>query len=303
MRALASLTILALASLALADPLLMVTDTTNDRIMLISANTGAVINNNFIDLKGHPEGGTAMAAVVVGDQIWISDQSQDGVYRYSFDGTAFLGMVGGTYSSPAGIEVVGNVAYIADRGNDRIVMVDALTATPIGTFNVGFDGSGTPYDVLHVTHIGSGPALLIGDASSTGDADNIDLFSLSGTFLQTFHNSNGSSGIDSPQQLGLASYGRILCAGSVAPYGIFEYNTDGTQANYWARTLSARGVYELRSGDVIFTDQNGIHKINRATGEITDVATGFAARHIEYYIPEPAALAIGLLGALLLRRR
>lgn len=304
----ALLSILGTASAAWAVPLLTVPDTSNDRIMLFNGYDGSLVNANFLDLSSQPEGGTPMAAVMVGSELWISDQSADGVFRYTLDGSTFIGMLAapsGGYSSPAGIEVAGPYAYVADRGNDRIVLVDAFTALPIGTFPVGFDGTGTPYDVLAVDQLGFGPELLIGDASGTGDADNIDVFSMTGTFQRTFHNSDGSSGIDSPQQLGMTATGTILAAGNVAPYGIFEYSTTGQQINYWSRTGGVRGVHVLGDANILFTDSSGVHKLNPTTGEVTDILTGISARHIEAYVPEPASVGFLLLGAVavLARRR
>ncbi len=74
---------------------LIVVEGTNDRVMLVDANTGVVTNPNFIDLTtstGSAPIGPIEAVIAPNGEVRISDQLADTIFR--FPGRAF------TWASP-----------------------------------------------------------------------------------------------------------------------------------------------------------------------------------------------------------
>ncbi|QKK06939.1 MAG: hypothetical protein HND58_01370 [Planctomycetota bacterium] len=279
---------------------LMVPESSNDRVMLFDAFDGSLITDNFIDLV--PQGaGTPINAVQVGQEIWVSDQIADSIFRYSLDGSTHLGTITGGMDNIRGFEVVGNTAYVTNSGTgngapgDGIVTIDVSSATINGFFASGDTGAGDPFDVL--SYSGN---LLINDISG----EDIDVFSTGGAFQSVFVESDGVSGIDFPEQMAETSSGTILAAGFSSPAGIYEYDGSGTLLNYYDVGTGIRGVHELGNGNIMFTDGAGVHVLDPNTGAITDSIDGVSARFIEAYIPAPGGAALlGLAGVAAFRRR
>ena len=279
---------------------LMVPESSNDRVMLFDAFDGSLITDNFIDLV--PQGaGTPINAVQAGQEIWVSDQIADSIFRYSLDGSTHLGTITGGMDNIRGFEVVGNTAYVTNSGTgngapgDGIVTIDVSSATINGFFASGDTGAGDPFDVL--SYSGN---LLVNDISG----EDIDVFSTGGAFQSVFVESDGVSGIDFPEQMAETSSGTILAAGFSSPAGIYEYDGSGTLLNYYDVGTGIRGVHELGNGNIMFTDGAGVHVLDPNTGAITDSIDGVSARFIEAYIPAPGGAALlGLAGVAAFRRR
>ncbi|HZW09990.1 MAG TPA: hypothetical protein VFF69_08810 [Phycisphaerales bacterium] len=279
---------------------LMIPDSTNDRVMLFSSFDGSLITDNFIDLT--PQGAeTPINAVQVGQEIWVSDQVADSIFRYSLDGTTHLGTISGGMDNIRGIEWVGDTVYVSNSGTNNgapgqaVVTIDVNTHAVTGSFLVGDDEAGDPFDVLD--YFGN---LLINDI----DGDDIDTFTTGGAFVSAFHESDGATGIDFPEQMTRTHMGHVLAAGFSSPSGIYEYDHMGMQVNYWDVGDGARGVHELDNGNIIFTDGDGVHVLDPNTGLVTTTYAGVSARFIECVIPAPGALGLlGMAGLAAARRR
>jgi DNA-binding beta-propeller fold protein YncE len=283
--------------------MLAVCDTTHKSLMVFNAEDGALYNASYLSMTAQGVSNPMNAKIVSATEFWVSDYGGDQILRYDLNTNAYLGAITNTYiMGPRGIEVYGNTVYVANAGSSskRVVKIDATTHTVTGNFVTGSGGAGIPCDVQLFNPAGT-QELLIDDYSPAHD---IDRFSLAGTFIATFHDSTGSGDIASPLQLGVTQAGTVLAAGSVSPRGVYEYDRFGSKINYWANSYTVRGVYELNNTNILFTDDHGVHIIDRATGGITDVVTGASCNYIEYFVPEPAALTLtALAGVLFLRRR
>lgn len=286
------------AATAQIDPvgMLVVPESSNERLMLFNAFDGSLVTDNFIDMV--PQGAsTPLNAKRVGDEIWVSDQVADSVFRYSLDGTSHLGTISGGMDNIRGFEVVGDTVYVSNAGTNNgapglaVVTIDVPTASVSGSFAT----NGSPFDVLHYRG-----QLLINDISN----ENIDWYDLSGNFISNFHDSDGVNGIDFPEQMNINSAGNVLVGGFSSPAGIYEYDPNGNQLNYWDVGTAVRGVYELGNGNIMFTDGGGVHILDPNTGAISTAFGGVSARFIELVVPAPSGLGLlAVAGLAAVRRR
>lgn len=301
--------ILGMPAVAPAAGVLVVTDTTHKSLMTFNGYNGSVINSSYLSMSAQDCGNPIAARIVSPAEFWVTDKSNDQLLRYAVADNSFLGYITGasSFSSPMGMEVVGTTAYVANASSSKqnVVMLDIPSASVTGAFKAGSDGLGTPYDVQLYEDAGSKTTrLLVDDASSHPIGQDLDIFSLAGTYIRKFHDSTGTGDIRQPQQMSVTATNSVLAAGSTSSYGVYEYKSNGELLNYWSRTTGVRGVYELGNGNILFTDTNGVHILDRTLGTVTDAYSGISANYIEAWIPEPGSLSLlALAGLVGLRRR
>jgi len=293
-----------------AQSFLMIPDSVEDKILLFDPIDGSLVNDSFID--GSDETGldiftTPLNAIQVEQEVWVSDQVGDALFRFDLKGN-YLGIVsdgdgdGDTdgLDNIRGIEFIDGQVYVANSGSNNDVPGDGevvVVFDPAGN-NSGFFDTGDPYDIRAYNG-----ELLINDVNRDSDGgEDIDRYSIDGvnsTFLGTFHDSDGLSGIDFPQQITLReSSGTVLVSGFSAPGGIYEYDTEGNQVDLlnadrgFANRL--RAAYELGNGNIIWSGGDGVIVTNPETGEDADVTytlenLGFrpSARYIEPLVVLP----------------
>jgi len=256
------------ACLLLAPPAsaqyLLVAEDENERILLVDASDGTLIDPAYIDMADAiPSAVRPIEAVRVDDEIWITDQTTDSVYRYSIDGSLFLGELGGACDNVRGLAFANGSVYVTNAFSGGGAPGEALKEySPGGAFLNSFVAT-NPFDVLEVS----------GELYVTNIVTNdIDRYSYSGTPLGIFHDS-GASGVRFPQQITLRTNGNLYAAGFLAPVGIYEYDSSGVQVNYYTTPLGVHGAHELTNGNVLYTDLMGTHVYEVATGMSTAVTT------------------------------
>jgi len=272
------LALLALCTSASAQYLL-IPDWTGDTIMKFDATSGALIQQNFIvddPTSSSYNFQSPKDVIQVGQEIWVSDQLSDAIYRFDGNG-AFISAISGGMDNIRGMELVGSKVFVANSGtvggapNDALLMFDT-SGTALGYFPCG-----DPFDIVEF----QGDLLV----SNIAD-DNIDRYTTTGVFLSVFHDSNGASGVDFPQQLSRAASGSVLCAGFSAPAGLYEYDaSSGAQLNYFPVSTELRGVHELGNGNWLFTDDTGVKLYDLGTSLVTSVLPGVNAQFIGAYDP------------------
>ncbi len=256
----------ALASSAYAQTLLVV-ESTNDQAMLVDAMDGSLLDANFVDLT-LAGAMTPIEAVVVGGEIWVSDQLGDTVFRFSGDGTTFLGTITMNRDNVRGIALANGSLYVTNSagGFGDVTKEYMLDGTLLNQF-----ASGDPFDVVDF-----GGSLLVADIAG----EDILQFGYDGTPMGIFHDSDGVSGIDFPEQLSVRSNGNVLAGGFITPSGVYEYDGLGNEINYYAVGTGVRGVHELGNGNILFTDNAGVHVLDPNTLVVTDTAMGVSGRFI-----------------------
>lgn len=251
--------------------LLMVPESTNDRVMLFDAFDGSLVNAAFIEDPTNLS--TPINAIAANGEIWVSDQIDDGVFRYDINTGAFLGaLVNMGLDNVRGIEFVNDTLFVTNAGagngapGPAIVMFDT-NGNNLGFFNAGI---ASPFDVFS-----NDGELLVADINN----DVIERYDLMGNDLGTFAPVNTF-----PEQVSRRSNGNILVANfSGTQEGILEFDSNGTLVNFFsnANTDGARGVWELGNGNIMHTNGSGVFILDPAMGTSTPVITGVGARFIE----------------------
>lgn len=279
-------------SAAQAQTYVMGVDSTANAAHLFDATTGALVQQNFLEWGALGTGGsTGKHAIQVGNQIWVSDQLRDLIYRFDLSGN-HLGNIGNAgIDNIKGMEVVGNQVWVTNAGSNQgapgnsIVFIDANTYGITGSVAT----NGSLFDVINY----QGQIL-----ASNITNDNIEWYDLNGNYIGDFHVSDGVTSIDFPQQLFARSNGNILAAGFSLPSGVFEFDQFGNSVGIPAGLdQGPRGVIELGNGQIMWTNGSGFFvgttNVFGGSGQYLSLVT----------IPTPGAMAMLGLGGLMGARR
>ncbi|MEM6455731.1 MAG: hypothetical protein AAF772_11600 [Acidobacteriota bacterium] len=270
---------------------LLIPESTNDRIMAFDPATGDLVDADFV--PSDPTNlSTPIEAILSADgqSIFVSDQLEDAVLEYDLDGN-FIGLF-----APAGgvnTAILDNVRGIALSSVGRLAVsvggganADAIaTFDDSGTFigNLIANGAGglaSPFDVLLRT--GTTTGYLVPGINS----DNLLAYDLSGGFL------NQVAPIDNfPEQVAEAANGNLLVANfGGSQEGVIELMPDGTVVNVLddPGLGGYRGAYELANGNVLTTNGGGVHELDRTTGALVETKiAGVSARFITLAVSGP----------------
>ena len=303
---------------------LLVPDSFRDRIMRFSSTDGSLIDMNFI--TNESTGNLfqlAIEAAPVGDQIWVSDQNADSIFRFTQTGQ-FLGTVVGPSNgldNIRGFGVVNNILYVTNffDGNGApgpaIRRFNATTGADLGSaFPPGVT---SPWDVIEFDN-----SVIVSDGGTITGSNTGFLFRLdrnTGEYTSTFASGQASTnGLTLPKGLTTLDNGNLLVANNSTPRNLYEYDASGNRvATYSMGDLSVNGVFELDNGRIFVAAQgtgvfgtNGLYSLDRATGELTPIllgsqtSDGFIPNFVNFaVVPEPAAASLVLTSLLVLARR
>jgi len=238
----------------------MVPDSTTKRVILFDEFDGLLLDKCFID--GNDDGfNRPVNAIPVNDEIWISDQNADSIFRYTQDGV-FIGILDEVtheitglqktngLDNIRGIEFVGDKLYVATNGN----------ASPqVVVFKDGkYDGFFLTKKVQDVLAYQDELYLTINE----NNEDAIDVYTIDGAksvFIRTIAQSDGVESFDFLQQLTVRqSSGTLLAGGFSAPSGIYNFALDGTILNIFREIgPPVRAAYELGNGNVLWSSGDG----------------------------------------------
>lgn len=263
--------------------LLLIPDSSNDRVMAFDAVTGALLDPDFI--PSDPDNLSAPVeafASADGSSILVSDQLKDVVQAYEPTGT-YLGVF-----APAGgsnTAILNNVRGMALRDNGNLLVTSADADIPdyvaefdsagnyIGAFIAsGSGGIDSPYDVTPY----EGDWLVPGSSS-----ENVLRYDDSGAFLSQL------IALDRfPEQVIEADNGNVLIANYLGSQsGVVEVQSDGTLVGVYIppNLTGFRGVYELPNGNLLVSNADGVHEITRTGDFVDSKITGIQSRYIREY--------------------
>ncbi len=269
--------------LLLTTGLLLVPDSTNDRVMAFDPTTGNLVDADFIPADSTnlstPKNAILSAS---GDSILVADQIKDVVQEYDLDGN-YLGVF-----APAGgvnTAILDNIIGIdlQPNGNLLVTVTGGTNQDSVAEFDTsgnylgnfvanaagGLDG---PFDVYPRTADWLVPGI---------NSDNVLSFDLTGAPLGVFAGS-----VAFGEQVAGASNSNVLVANFSTPNsGVMEFTSAGTPVAVYGVVTGNRGVYELPNGNILTTNGSGVFEIDRANTVVSTKFTGGGAQYIEYVAP------------------
>jgi hypothetical protein len=243
------------ATSATAQTYVMVADSTNDRVSLFNFNDGTLFNAAFIVNQAGFTFDFPKDVIQVGNEIWVSDQTADSIFRFNLQGI-YLSTITGGLDNIRGMEFVGGTVYVSNAGTAN----GAPGTNTVVKFNTAganqgfFVGPASPFDIYPL----SATEILVSGSSNNPDVTRHDL---AGTLLSTWHNGT----ISFAEQITKRSNSEFLIAG-FTDGNIRRYDSAGVELGILFAASGARGVIELGDGNIMWTNSAGIHVRNLATG-------------------------------------
>ncbi len=285
-------------------------------IMLFNKSDGSLVQQHWIVGDTSNVFNSQTESLAIGTDVWISDQTQNKVFRYDLTNGTFKPAITGSgtvnLSNIRGIECVGNTVFVANAGTgfgNAIVTFDATTGAYIGNFAV--QSGLAPWDVKYYNG-----ELLVGNYSSsmTTGVSRIDRYDLSGNFLTNFYlrNNNQTTGMIGPQQMNIEASGNLLVGGfmnnsGTTQSGVYELDPNGQTLGQYAPGLGPRAGFRMDNGNIMFTKGDGVWSWDPSTGTSTALLAGsnVNAKYVNEipFMPEPGTLVLLVIGGLALRRR
>lgn len=244
---------------------ILVPDAGNDTIASLDPTTGAAIDLQFIDLGPiiGAEGSTTKDIIQVGDELWVSDQIRDRIYRFTATTTpSYIGDIVGGMDNIRGMEydAANDAVWVSNSGTNNgapgraLIRVQASTATIVDWFTVA-----DPFDV----YVLPGGTLLVSDTV----ANNIKQYTIDGASLGTW---GAASGINFPQQINSLGSSYVV-ASFLTTTGVYEFGSTGNYIQRYTIAGGPRGVIEFDDGSFLVSSNSNI--IHYASGTPTTVAT------------------------------
>ena len=286
-----------------ATGLLLIPESTNDRVMAFDPDTGNLIDADFI--PADPDNlSTPIQAVLAADgqSILVSDQIDDVVQQYDLDGNHI-----GIFAPAGGVDnaILDNIRGIAVDPNNGHLLVSVgggANADAIAEFDTagsyvgnrvanGAGGLASPFDVLV-----DGTLLQVPGINS----DAVHTYQINGTYVSDL------APIDNfPEQIFPLDAGGYLVANfSGAQEGVVELDSGGGLVGVYnpASLGGYRGAYELANGNILTTNGGGVHEIDRAGNLVETKIDGVSARFITLIGPAgpvlpPEATPVPTLGS------
>ncbi len=263
-----------------AGRVLLIPESTNDRIMAFDATTGDLLDENFIPSDAENLS-TPIHAILAGrNRILVSDQLDDVVQEYDLQGNYV-----GVFAPFGGIDtrILDNIRGMHLLPNGHVLVSSAsgssfpdsiIEFNTDGDFVRAFDSNeelDSPFDVL-----GRDGDFLV----SSIDTDEVLSYDTEGQFNSVFSAVDGF-----PEQIAVARNGNVLVGNfSGRQEGIVELTANGSRVVgvYNPTQLgSYRGVFDLPNGNLLVTTSSGVHEISRSGQLVQSKITGVSARFIQ----------------------
>ncbi len=244
-------------------------------VILIDPADGTILDPSFIDLT--PQNQNLPKAIIkVGDELWISDQNADSIYRYDLSGN-FLSTITGGMDNIKGMAVVNNnEVWLTNANSNNGAPGDALIRFDFAGNNLGFydtTASGSAFDIVD-----TGTEVLV-SYIFTGDTK-IERRDYNGNILGNLVEENVVNFIQQ-MEINTANnsvYASVFSNGT-NPLGLYEFSmVDGSILNYYSAG-ALRGVAALDDGNVLVSTGNNINLVNTTTNTSTLLSAGGSSQY------------------------
>ena len=218
--------------------------------------------------------------------LLIADETLNQVAEFAIDGTLIRVLAGPEHgvADAYSLCVSGGIVYFTaprpTAEDPSLIWQVPLNGSAAPSIFFDFSSLGNPRGIIRVQ-----TADFNGFYVSDSDGDDIERITLGGQALTPFHNSDGVSGIDFPQQLSMLPDGSLLAAGFSDPRGIYRYDSQGNQILYLQNTPGARGVHALPNGEYLYTSGAGIYAVDSESGVNRTVYLGTSADSFRFITP------------------
>ncbi|MEL6139354.1 MAG: hypothetical protein AAFR42_18355 [Cyanobacteria bacterium J06628_6] len=123
----------------------MIPDSVSDRVLLFDPEDGSLVDDNFINGEGLFT--TPINAIQVGEEIWVSDQVADSIFRFDLTG-GLLGSIVDGLDNIRGMALVDDTVYVSNAGTTNNAPGEAVVTFDTEGNNLGFFITGDPYDIF-----------------------------------------------------------------------------------------------------------------------------------------------------------
>lgn len=265
-----------------ANALLLIPESTGDRVMAFDPASGDLVDMDFIPSSTGPLSTPIHALPSPWGTITISDQLTDLVQEFDTSGTfiqslapaggvntAILDNIRGHEYRPNGNLIV----TVAGGGNTNAIAEFDQGGNYLGNFIAsGSGGLNSPWSIFYR----SSDILVSGGSTPSG----VFSYDFSGTFLSVFAPVNSFA----EQVVELPDGNVAVAVFSTPQTGVMIVDGNGTLLRILTGVTGNRGVWYLGSGSLITTNGGGVHEIDYNTGAlIRTIVPGVSARFVSYY--------------------
>lgn len=238
-------------------------------VHLLNSETGEIETEEFIDLSVHNPS-TPKGIAQVGEEIWITDQLKNVIYRYDLEAN-FLSQISGDMANIRGLRLINNsevwVTNATNSGStpsNSIVQLD-IDGNHLGHFTT--DGR-SPFDVLDMNN---GEVLI----SYSDGGSPIERRDYSGDFIE-FTISPGV--LNFAQQMWITQDGHLLVSTFSSPSGVYIFDIETGEEIFYSSQSGARGAIQTGDGNILWTNSAGIHLIDMANGGSSSIIKAGSAQ-------------------------
>lgn len=241
-------------------------------VILIDPADGTILDPDFIDLTPQSQG-LPKGIIQVGDELWISDQTADVIYRYDLGGT-FISTITGGMDNIKGMALINNTeVWVTNAGSNNGAPGNAIVRFDTAGNNLGsFVTNGSSFDIIDT---GTGVYISYINAQTK-----IERRDYTGAILGNLVEEGVVSFM---QQMELNAANNSVYTGVFSnganPLGLYEFSqTDGSILNYYAEG-ALRGVAALDDGNVLVSTGNIIKLVNTTTSTSTTISSGGSSQY------------------------
>ena len=269
------------------DSVFLIPNSLRDSISICGSD-GNLLSLYYVYLPANPEGPSPQPIQVVptsAGTLLIADEVLKQVAEFNTDGKLLRVLAGpddGVVSAYSLCVSGGMVYFTAPTIDPKL---------PNYIWKVPLDGSAPPSVFFDFTPLGvprgiirvqtpSFDGFYVGDSAG----DDIERITIGGVALSPFHDSDGVTGIDFPQQLLMLDDGTLLAAGFSAPSGIYLYDAQGNQISY-VFTISPRGVHPIPGGEYLYSAGVNLWAVDAESGTSRLVHGGQSSDSFRFITP------------------
>ncbi len=234
-------------------------------VLLLNAETGEIEDPAFIDLTPlNP--GTPKGIRQVGEEIWITDQIEDLIFRFDLEGNYLSSITGGMDNIKGFGAIDGSEVWVTNAGSNNGAPGEAIVRFDLDGNNLGNfpTPTGTTFDILDN---GAGEVYI----SYIDNGSPIESWDYAGNFIDNLVDPNV---LNFAQQMWITDAGHLLIANFSTVSRILLYDIDAHASIAEWPVSNPRGVIETGDGHILWTNSGGIHRLDPNTGTSTTLSSG-----------------------------